>query len=129
LALAAFPDIQTKVIEEIDRVCEEAAAAGRTELTYKDDFPKLEYTFGFMVSINLYDLCDILTRWAFSMKSSDYILQSCSLQKCARSPRVFISRTRTLMQSIHTRCLLSAEFTYLLLEFITTLDIGKSRKS
>ncbi|KAI1733348.1 cytochrome P450 [Xylaria scruposa] len=48
LALAANPEIQSKVIEELDRVYLEAAAEGRDELTYEKDFAKLEYLFGFM---------------------------------------------------------------------------------
>jgi hypothetical protein len=47
--LALRGDIQDKVIEEIDAVYAEAAAAGRKELTYSDDFEKLQYTYGFMV--------------------------------------------------------------------------------
>lgn len=44
-----MPDIQEKVIEEIDRVYLEATKEGRQKLTYADDFDKLEYTYGFMV--------------------------------------------------------------------------------
>lgn len=50
LVLAAHQDIQTKCIEEVDRVYENAALEGRYELSYDEDFAKLEYTFGFMVS-------------------------------------------------------------------------------
>ncbi|KAK3324444.1 putative cytochrome P450 oxidoreductase [Cercophora scortea] len=63
LALAAWPEVQTKVIEEIDRVYEEAAAEGRSALTYRDDFPKLEYTFGFMYEVfRLYPSVVLITK-------------------------------------------------------------------
>jgi len=48
VTLALRPDIQTKVREDINKVYKEALAQGRTELTYDDDFEKLEYTYGFM---------------------------------------------------------------------------------
>ena len=51
ITLALRPDLQDKVISEIDRVYKEAYDAGRSELTYADDFEKLEYTFGFMYEI------------------------------------------------------------------------------
>jgi hypothetical protein len=50
ITLALRPDIQDKVIEEIDAVYADAASAGRTELSYNEDFEKLQYTYGFMVS-------------------------------------------------------------------------------
>ncbi|KAJ8113162.1 hypothetical protein ONZ43_g5217 [Nemania bipapillata] len=63
LVLAAMPDVQTKVIEELDRVYEEAAAEGRQELTYGDDFPKLEYTYGFMYeTFRLYPGVTLITK-------------------------------------------------------------------
>lgn len=49
ICLALYPDIQDKVIAEVDQVYEQAAKQGRSELTYADDFEKLEYTYGFMV--------------------------------------------------------------------------------
>ncbi|KAK5637153.1 hypothetical protein RRF57_012865 [Xylaria bambusicola] len=48
LMLAANPDVQSKVIAEIDQVYDEAAVEGRHVLTYNEDFAKLEYTFGYM---------------------------------------------------------------------------------
>lgn len=51
ISLALRKDIQDKIIDEIDTVYLEAAIDGRAELTYKDDFPKLKYTYGFMVSL------------------------------------------------------------------------------
>ncbi|KAI0195877.1 putative cytochrome P450 oxidoreductase [Astrocystis sublimbata] len=63
LALATNPEIQSKVIEEIDNVWEQAHAEGRTELTYKDDFSKLEYTFGFMYEVfRLYPSVVLITK-------------------------------------------------------------------
>ena len=50
VTLALRQDVQSKVIEEIDAVYAEAADAGREELTYQQDFEKLKYTYGFMVS-------------------------------------------------------------------------------
>lgn len=35
---------------EIDQVYEKAAAESREELDYSNDFSRLEYTYGFMVS-------------------------------------------------------------------------------
>jgi neutral trehalase len=56
ITLALRPDIQKKVIEEIDQQYITAAAEGRGELTYDDDFGKLEYTYGFMVRLKFYSL-------------------------------------------------------------------------
>lgn len=50
IVLALRPDLQDKVIEEVDRVYAEAEGEGRKELTYAEDYPKLTYTFGFMVN-------------------------------------------------------------------------------
>lgn len=50
IVLALRPDLQDKVIEEIDMVYAEAEKEGRKEPTYADDFEKLQYTYGFMVS-------------------------------------------------------------------------------
>lgn len=50
IVLALRADLQDKVIEEIDRVCAQAAAEGREELTFTEDFGKLTYTYGFMVT-------------------------------------------------------------------------------
>lgn len=50
ICLALYPDMQENLIGELDRVYREAADQGRSELTYTDDFSKLEYTYGFMVS-------------------------------------------------------------------------------
>lgn len=50
ICLALYPDMQEHVIGELDRVHREAADQGRSDLTYSDDFSKLEYTYGFMVS-------------------------------------------------------------------------------
>ena len=50
ICLALYSDIQDKVIAEVDRAADQAARQGRSELTYADDFDKLEYTCGFMVS-------------------------------------------------------------------------------
>ena len=53
ICLALYPEIQDRVIEEVDRVYAEASAQCRTELTYADDFNKFEYTYGFMVSVSI----------------------------------------------------------------------------
>lgn len=63
ITLALRPDLQDKVISEIDGVYREAYGAGRSELTYSDDFEKLEYTFGFMYEIfRLYPPVAIITK-------------------------------------------------------------------
>ncbi|MCJ1347731.1 hypothetical protein MMC31_005960 [Peltigera leucophlebia] len=49
ITLALHPEIQDKVIAEIDAVYTSAASDGRTELSYTQDFEKLQYTYGFMV--------------------------------------------------------------------------------
>lgn len=51
ITLALYPEFQDKVFEEIERVYAEAKLEGRDELTYENDFEKLEYTYGFMVSL------------------------------------------------------------------------------
>ena len=48
--LALHPEIQEKVIREVDRVWAEANASGRESLSYQHDFDKFVYTYGFMVS-------------------------------------------------------------------------------
>ena len=63
ITLALRPDLQDKVISEVDGVYREAYSAGRSELTYSDDFEKLEYTFGFMYEIfRLYSGVVIITK-------------------------------------------------------------------
>lgn len=49
IVLALHQNIQTEVINEVDAVYARAQQAGRTKLTYGDDFEALEYTYGFMV--------------------------------------------------------------------------------
>ena len=49
ICLALYDRLQDSVVEEIDRVWDEAEAAGRPELHYEQDFPKLKYTLCFMV--------------------------------------------------------------------------------
>ncbi|KAF7511919.1 hypothetical protein GJ744_003152 [Endocarpon pusillum] len=48
IVLALRPELQSRVIGEIDQVYADAARAGRTGLTYGDDFERLQYTYGFM---------------------------------------------------------------------------------
>ncbi|KAL8699009.1 MAG: hypothetical protein Q9201_006255, partial [Fulgogasparrea decipioides] len=63
IILALRPDLQDKIIAELDAVYDEAHAAGRTELTYSEDFEKLEYTFGFMYeTFRLYPGLAIITK-------------------------------------------------------------------
>lgn len=63
ITIALRQDLQDKVITEIDDVYEEAHSAGRTELTYADDFEKLEYTFGFMYeTFRLYPSVTLITK-------------------------------------------------------------------
>ena len=61
ITLALYPDFQDEVVQEIDRVYAEAAQEGRIELTYEEDFEKLEYTYGFMVSNNACRKLSLLT--------------------------------------------------------------------
>lgn len=51
ITLALRPDVQANVMREIDSVVDEAKSQGRQELSYKEDFDKLEYTYGFMVGL------------------------------------------------------------------------------
>ncbi|KAL8826322.1 MAG: hypothetical protein Q9191_003873 [Dirinaria sp. TL-2023a] len=63
ITLALRQDLQHRVIAEIDRVYDEANAGGRTELSYSEDFEKLEYTFGFMYeTFRLYPGVTIITK-------------------------------------------------------------------
>jgi hypothetical protein len=62
-ALALHPDIQRRVIAEVDATWQRAGEQGRKQPTYQDDFASLEYTFGFMVSAAVLDLaCDVEIR-------------------------------------------------------------------
>lgn len=54
ITLALHPEIQDKVIVEIDAVYASAASDGRTKLSYTQDFEKLQYTYGFMVGSKPY---------------------------------------------------------------------------
>lgn len=56
ITLALHEDLQTQMIEEIDQIYNKAANEGRQEPTYAEDFNKLQFTYGFMVSrlINFY---------------------------------------------------------------------------
>ena len=49
ICLALYPEVQDRIIEEVDSVYAQAAEQGRSELTYADDFEKFKYTYGFMV--------------------------------------------------------------------------------
>ncbi|KAL8981234.1 MAG: hypothetical protein Q9177_005635 [Variospora cf. flavescens] len=51
VCLALYDDLQDRVVEEIDRVWDEAEKEGRKELDYDNDYPKLEYTLCFMYEI------------------------------------------------------------------------------
>lgn len=57
IMLAIKQDLQDRMIEEIDRIYEEAAREGRKELDYVEDLPKFRYTLAFMVSSQLNLLC------------------------------------------------------------------------
>ena len=56
IILAIKPDLQDRMIEEIDRIYEEAVREGRRELSYNEDLPKFRYTLAFMVSSQI-DYC------------------------------------------------------------------------
>ncbi|KAI9739476.1 MAG: Cytochrome P450 monooxygenase prx9 [Claussenomyces sp. TS43310] len=63
IVLALRPDLQANVALEIDRIHAEATSEGRTELTYMQDFEKLEYTYGFMYeTFRLYPGVIIVTK-------------------------------------------------------------------
>ncbi|KAL4966561.1 cytochrome P450 [Aspergillus stella-maris] len=66
IALAIHQDIQDNVIAEIDQVYEHAKDSGsRTELTYEDDFERLEYTYGFMYeTLRLFPGVTLITKVA-----------------------------------------------------------------
>lgn len=50
ITLALDDEIQNRVLEELDRIYNEAAAEGREELSYTHDFPKFHYMLAFLVS-------------------------------------------------------------------------------
>ncbi|OBR10840.1 Cytochrome P450 [Colletotrichum higginsianum IMI 349063] len=63
ITLALRPDIQARVAAEIDQVYKQAAAEGRKELDYSSDFPRLEYTYGFMYeTFRLYPGVTLITK-------------------------------------------------------------------
>ncbi|OCL05914.1 cytochrome P450 [Glonium stellatum] len=65
ITLALRNDIQDKIVEEIDAIYVEAASAGRSELTYGDDFEKLRYTYGFMYeTFRLFPGVTLITKMA-----------------------------------------------------------------
>lgn len=49
VVLALDEALQNRVIEELDRICSDAAAEGREELSYTHDFPKFQYMVAFLV--------------------------------------------------------------------------------
>jgi cytochrome P450 len=49
MILALYPDIQNRLIEEVDRIWAEAAREGRSELSHTHDMPKFRYMIAFMV--------------------------------------------------------------------------------
>ncbi|KAK3343536.1 putative cytochrome P450 oxidoreductase [Lasiosphaeria hispida] len=49
--LALYPDIQQRIREEIDRIHTEAEQAGRSNLSFADDFPKFRYLVAFMYEV------------------------------------------------------------------------------
>ena len=50
VTLALDDEIQNRVLEELDRIYNEATAEGRGELSYIHDFPKFQYILAFLVS-------------------------------------------------------------------------------
>lgn len=50
LVLILHPELQDRVLEEIDSVYARAEAEGRSELSYSNDFPRFRYLVAFMVS-------------------------------------------------------------------------------
>ncbi|KAK1772873.1 cytochrome P450 [Phialemonium atrogriseum] len=51
IVLSLYSDIQERIFEEVDRICEEAERAGRSELSFTDDFPKFRYLVAFMYEV------------------------------------------------------------------------------
>lgn len=49
--LALYPDIQQRICDEIDRIHNEAKQAGRSELSFAEDFPKFRYLVAFMYEV------------------------------------------------------------------------------
>ncbi|KAF4540642.1 Cytochrome P450 oxidoreductase [Lasiodiplodia theobromae] len=65
IVLALHQNIQTEVINEVDAVYARAQQAGRTKLTYSDDFEALEYTYGFMYeTFRLFPGVTLITKMA-----------------------------------------------------------------
>ena len=51
--LGLYDEVQNTLISEVDKVYQEAFLAGRKELSYTADLPKLRYVFAFMVSLQV----------------------------------------------------------------------------
>lgn len=64
ITLALHEDLQTQMIEEIDQIYNEAANEGRQEPTYTEDFNKLQFTYGFMVSRLINSILEPSTNFA-----------------------------------------------------------------
>lgn len=54
IILAIQPEIQNRILAEVDRAYTDVANEGRDELSYADDFEKFDYTYGFMVRFPLH---------------------------------------------------------------------------
>ena len=52
ITLACRPDLQDRMIEEIDSAYDDAARQGTKTLDYKTNWHRLSYTLAFMVSVN-----------------------------------------------------------------------------
>lgn len=76
ITLALYDRVQNRLIEEVDRIYNEAEKEGRDELTFTDDLPKFRYLLAFMVRQILYPVV-----W-HSLKLTD----TSSTKSCASSP-------------------------------------------
>lgn len=81
IVLALYDNLQDRMVEEIDRVYEEAAREGRKELSYTEDLPKFRYILAFMVCLVPFPsfLAQADKSFRVSMKSCVYFQSSFQL--------------------------------------------------
>ncbi|KAL4916486.1 cytochrome P450 [Aspergillus aurantiobrunneus] len=70
IVLALYSDIQDAVAAEVRRVYREAAAAGRSELSYDEDLPKFRYLLAFMHEVlRVFPIVIPITRQAITTQT------------------------------------------------------------
>ncbi|CAG8952971.1 hypothetical protein HYFRA_00003161 [Hymenoscyphus fraxineus] len=70
IVIALEPQLQKRIAAEVDNVWANAAAQGRSELTYADDFSQLQYMYGFMYeTFRLYPGVTLITKMCHDAQS------------------------------------------------------------